>query len=168
MTTFTRTIAFSALLGATMLISPPASMAADSTTPAAPQPAQATMPTNQAAAPTPEATRETVEQRIVSLHASLKITPDEENNWGGVTKVMRKNAAEMDKLVAAKASKDAGSLTAVDDLKSYETFAQAHAHGLKILTSSFETLYKAMPDAQKKIADQVFASFGHHAGSSHS
>jgi protein CpxP len=47
-------------------------------------------------------------------------------------------------------------MTAVDDLKMYQKFAQAHVDGLKNLISSFETLYNSMPDAQKKIADQVF------------
>jgi hypothetical protein len=31
---------------------------------------------------------------------------------------------------------------------------------MKNLRSSFETLYKAMPDDQKKNADSVFQSFG--------
>ena len=47
-------------------------------------------------------------------------------------------------------------MTAVEDLKTYQKFAQAHVDGLKNLISSFDTLYAAMPDAQKKIADEVF------------
>src|SRR5271169_5568794 len=35
---------------------------------------------------------ETVEQRITSLHAALKITPDEETKWNGVAQAMRENA----------------------------------------------------------------------------
>jgi len=167
MSTFSRTLAISALMGATMLASPLVAMAGDSATPAA-QPSQATMPKNRAAAPTPEATRETVEQRITTLHASLKITPDEETNWNGVTKAMRANAAAMDKLVSEKDARSSGSLTAVDDLKTYEKFAQAHVDGLQTLTSSFETLYNGMPAAQKKNADQVFESFGHSTGAAHS
>ena len=46
------------------------------------------------------------------------------------------------------------------DLKTYEKFAQAHVKGLKNLIASFSKLYAAMPDAQKKNADQVFQSFG--------
>jgi len=42
------------------------------------------MPASQAAAPTPEATRETVEYRITTLRAASKITPDEAANWNGV------------------------------------------------------------------------------------
>ena len=51
-------------------------------------------------------------------------------------------------------------MTAVDDLKMYQKFAQAHIDGLKNLIVSFEKLYAAMPDAQKKIADQVFTTSG--------
>ena len=61
MSTFSGTIAISALLGATMLASPLTAIAADSAPSASAQPVQATMPKGQAAAPTPEATRETVE-----------------------------------------------------------------------------------------------------------
>ena len=52
------------------------------------------------------------------------------------------------------------SMTAVEDLKTYQKFAQAHVDGLKNLISAFSTLYDAMPDAQKKIADQVFLTSG--------
>ena len=49
-------------------------------------------------------------------------------------------------------------MTAVGDLKMYQKFAQAHVDGLKNLISSFDKLYAGMPDAQKKIADEVFSS----------
>lgn len=57
--------------------------------------------------------------------------------------------------------KDAAALTAVKYLKTYERFSQAHAAGLKSPTESFEILYKAMPHAQKKIADKVFQDADH-------
>ena len=49
-------------------------------------------------------------------------------------------------------------MTAMDDLQTYATFAQAHVDGLKNLIASFQTLYDAMPAPQKKLADQVFDS----------
>jgi hypothetical protein len=52
----------------------------------------------------------------------------------------------------------------MDDLNTYEKFAQAHVDGLKNLTSSFETLYTAMPDPRKKNADEVFKTSGRAAG----
>jgi protein CpxP len=107
---------------------------------------------------------ESVEERIASLHTALNITPKEEPDWSAVAKAMRDNAATMQKLAADKHAQSPDSATAVDDLKTYEKFAKAHVAGLKSLTSSFEKLYNTMPDAQKKVADQVFQSFGRHDG----
>jgi len=160
MSSVSRKIAMSALLGATMLAAPLAARAADADAPVAAAPVTASV------TGTPHAERETVEQRITSLHASLNITPGEEANWNGVTKAMRDNAAVMDKLVAEKSAMDPATMTAVQDLRTYEKFAHAHMEGLKTLTSSFEILYQAMPDAQRKTADQVFQNFGHEKAAS--
>jgi hypothetical protein len=111
---------------------------------------------------------ETVEQRITSLHTTLGITPAEDAKWNDVAQAMRENAAATQKLVAERTTTAPQGMTAVDDLKGYEKFAQAHVDGLKNLTASFETLYAAMPDPQKKVADRVFQSFGHEAAASHS
>jgi protein CpxP len=153
---FARTVAIAALMGATFLTSPLA------TTRALAQAAASV------AATATETKGETVEQRITNLHTALKITPDEESQWNGVAQAMRENAAAMDKLVATKRTTPPQNITAVDDLKTYQQFAQAHVDGLKNLTSAFSTLYNAMPDAQKKIADQVFLSSGHGTAASHS
>ena len=79
---------------------------------------------------------------------------------------MRDNAAAMAKLAAEKSTVAPHSMTAVQDLTNYEEFAQAHVDGLKNLISSFETLYDAMPDPQKKVADEVFQRFGRRRGGS--
>ena len=102
---------------------------------------------------------ETVEQRITALKTALKITPDQESKWKGVDQAMRDNASMMDKLVQDKRAK-AASMTAVDDLETYQDFTKAHLDGLKNLTSAFKSLYNSMPADQKKNADQVFQSFG--------
>lgn len=155
-----RPVAVAAVLGATLLATPMAVVfAADAPAPA-PQTAS-----GKAAVDTKA---ETVEQRIATLHASLKITPDEEANWTPVAQAMRENAAAMEKLAASKTAKAPQTMTAVEDLKGYEAFAQAHVDGLKNLISSFETLYAAFPDAQKKVADGVFQSFGQKGHASHS
>jgi protein CpxP len=145
-----RSVAIAALLGATFLATPPGT----------------TRALAQAAAPTPvtaaaETKGETVEQRITKLHADLKITPAEETQWNGVAQAMRENATAMDKLVATNRTAPPQNMSAVDDLKVYQQFAQAHVDGLKNLTSAFSTLYDAMPDAQKKVADEVFRTSGH-------
>jgi periplasmic protein CpxP/Spy len=161
-----RTVAIAALLSATTLVSPMTTARADSAATAPIQAAQATP--HQAAAEATETKAETVEQRITDLRASLKITPDEDSKWANVAQAMRENAAAMQKLAAEKTTQPPKDMTAVQDLKNYEKFAQAHVDGLKNLISSFETLYKAMPDSQKKIADEVFQSFGHKGELSHS
>ena len=99
---------------------------------------------------------ETIEQRITTLHAELKITPAQETKWQAVAQVMRDNAASMEKLASDKASQSKTEMTAVEDLQTYQQFAQAHVDGLKKLVSVFETLYDSMPQSQKSVADQVF------------
>jgi protein CpxP len=149
-----RSFALTALLGAALLVTPLAAAHADSVPNTSVRLAQVTEATAQTKA-------ETVEQRITNLHAALKITSDEEANWNGVAQAMRENAAKMEKLSAEKKVQASESMTAVDDLKTYEKFTHAHYDGLKNLISSFETLYTSMPDQQKHVADHVFQSFGH-------
>lgn len=103
---------------------------------------------------------ETVDERIGDLHKSLKITGDEESNWAGVAQVMRDNDAALKVLVTARTAENRAKVSAVEDLKMYEKFAQAHVDGLKNLIGAFETLYATMPDQQKVIADGVFQSVG--------
>jgi hypothetical protein len=96
-----------------------------------------------------------VEARIKSLHAQLKITPDEEQQWSAVAQTMRDNAHAIDQLVQDR-SKQLGHMSAVEDMKSYEAITQAHADEMQKLVPAFEALYDKMPDAQKKRADTVF------------
>jgi protein CpxP len=121
-----------------------------------------TTPSNKppAAAAATSSKPETVEQRITQLKAALKITPDQESKWNAVAQAMRDNAASMEKLVATKRAIAPASMTAVDDLKTYQEFTQARLDGLKNLTSSFKSLYDSMPADQKKNADQVFQGYG--------
>jgi periplasmic protein CpxP/Spy len=158
-----RSFAIAALMGATMLASPLSAARADTVHNAAIQLAQAA-PKTEAGAGATSTKGETVEQRITSLHAALKITPAEDAKWNDVAQAMRENAANIDKVVADSRTTAPQSMSAVDDLKMYQKFAQAHVDGLKNLISSFSSLYDAMPDAQKKIADQVFEA-SHHAAS---
>lgn len=102
---------------------------------------------------------ETVEQRITELKAALKISPQQETKWKAVADAMRQNAGMMEKLVQEKRAK-ASSMTAVDDLETYQDFTKARLDGLKNLTSAFKSLYDSMAADQKKNADQVFQAFG--------
>lgn len=102
---------------------------------------------------------ETVEQRITTLKAALKITPDQEKKWDGVAQAMRDNASRMEKLVAEKRKIPPDKTTAVDDLKTYQDFTEVRLEGLKHLTSAFKSLYDSMTPEQKKNADLVFERF---------
>jgi hypothetical protein len=102
-----------------------------------------------------------VEARIAMLHATLNITPTQEELWKNVTQVMRENAQTMETLTKARADK-ATTMTAVEDLKSYAEITNAHADGLTKFVPAFEALYASMSDAQKAEANTMFR--GHHRG----
>lgn len=102
---------------------------------------------------------ETVDQRIAMLHASLKITSAQETQWSAVAQAMRDSQTTMQRLMAETKAKP-HPLSAVEDLRTYERFTQAHVDGLKNVISSFDILYQAMPAPQKALADQVFYKFG--------
>jgi hypothetical protein len=114
--------------------------------------AQASPPTAPAAKSAPA---NHVEARIGSLHDALRITSAQEPQWQAVAEVMRDNAKTTGALIKERVAK-AKTMTAVDDLHSYEAIADAHAAGLKTLTATFETLYASLSDAQKKSADAEF------------
>ena len=155
---FARSIAIAALMGATMLASPLTAARADTAANAVIQLAQAAAPQNPAATGATEGRGESVEQRITTLHTALKIMPGQEPLWNAVAQAMRENATAMDKIVAQARTTPPQNMTAVEDLKMYQKVAQAHVDGLKNLIASFTTLYSAMPDAQKKLADDVFTA----------
>lgn len=101
-----------------------------------------------------------VEARISDMHGKLKITQEQEEQWTKVAQIMRDNAKSMETLTQAR-MEHAGTMTAVDDLKSYGEMTDAHADGLKKLTPVFATLYDGMSDPQKKEADTLFRHGGH-------
>jgi periplasmic protein CpxP/Spy len=146
----TRSLALASLTGAALLIGsldPVAAQAPDGKTP----PAAAAATSTKA---------ETVEQRITTLKASLKITPDQESKWNAVAQAMRDSASKMEKLVATKRAIPPEKTTAVDDLKTYQEFTEVRLDGLKHLNSAFKSLYDSMPAEQKKNADMVFEKYG--------
>ncbi|HEY5293703.1 MAG TPA: Spy/CpxP family protein refolding chaperone [Burkholderiales bacterium] len=100
-----------------------------------------------------------VEAQIAEMHAKLKITPAQEEQWTKVAAVMRENAKSLDGITRSRLE-HAKTMTAVDDLKSYAEITEAHLDGIKRLTPVFAALYADMPDAQKKEADAVFRRVG--------
>ena len=126
---------------ATLAGIPPAAVAQTSSTPAP------------AAKAAPTVSR--VESRIKSMHSALHITAAQEPQWQAFAEVMRDNAKTTGALIQERMAK-ANTMNAVDDLRAYGAIADAHAAGLKKLTSSFETLYNSLSDTQKKDADTLF------------
>jgi len=156
--TVTRALTTATVLGAIALAGPVA-LAADATDAAAPA-----VVATPAAAPTAKAARiDHIDQRIVSLHDKLRITPAQEAQWTVVAQAMRDNAKTMDGLIKERAA-GAKTMTAIDDLVSYEKLAAAHEAGLKAFIPVFQTLYDALASDQKKSADAVFRDHGPHAG----
>ena len=100
-----------------------------------------------------------VEARIKDMHAKLKITQAQEDQWTKVAQMMRDNAKSMNVLTQAR-FEHAKTMTAIDDLKSYGEITDAHADGIKKFTPVFATLYGSMSDAQKKEADALFRNAG--------
>ncbi|HWX81536.1 MAG TPA: Spy/CpxP family protein refolding chaperone [Steroidobacteraceae bacterium] len=96
-----------------------------------------------------------VEQRIMELHAQLKITPSEEAQWVQVAVTMRENARDLDQVID-KRDATVASATAIDNLYSYADIAHAHANGVRKLAGAFSGLYAVMTESQKKLADVVF------------
>jgi acyl-coenzyme A synthetase/AMP-(fatty) acid ligase len=96
-----------------------------------------------------------VEARITDMHAKLKITQAQEDQWAKVAQVMRDNEKTIEPLIKARTA-NAKTMTAVGDLKSYGEITDAHADGIKKFTPVFATLYDSMSDAQKKEADVLF------------
>jgi len=102
-----------------------------------------------------------VEDRIKDLHQKLHIRADQAEQWNAFASVMRENAGTIRALLVTK-SQNTASMSAVDDLRSYQDVAKAHVDGLARLIPSFEALYATMSDHQKKTADIVFAQHSSH------
>jgi len=150
---------FAPVAVAALLSLPAAAWAQSSQSPAP----QAATPPPPAAAASPMAdhpvsgknAEERVENRIKELHAQLRITPAEEPQWNEFAQVMRENARDMDQAFMQRAQQFP-TMNAVQNMQSYEQISEQHAQRVQKLVPAFQTLYDAMPDQQKRLADQVF------------
>lgn len=102
-----------------------------------------------------------IEAHIKHLHDKLKITAEQETQWQAVADTMRDNEKAIHALIAERHAQ-VKTLSAVDDLESYEKIADQHTEGLKKLIPAFKDLYATMSDAQKKNADTVFGRYEGH------
>lgn len=150
-----------ALTGALMAGTPSLTRAED-----APVPTTQTAMTNVSTAKVLDkaTTKDRVEKRIATLHTKLMISKEQETNWSGVADAMRANEEATNALIIERHN-NAATMSAIDDLKSYEAIAKAHVDGLDKVIVAFEPLYDSMSDDQKKNADNVFGKFeGHRNG----
>jgi len=143
------TLAAAAVLGGGLAVHAPVAFAQSSSSGTPPADATAAAPST--AAPSDAA----VEARIKRLHAQLKITPDQEDQWNAMAQIMRDNAGKLSSLIQQRA-KNGRSMSAVDNPRTYEAITAAQEDGLKDILPSFEKLYDSMSDTQKKTADAVF------------
>jgi periplasmic protein CpxP/Spy len=95
------------------------------------------------------------EMRIKQLHDQLQITPAQETQWGAGAQAMRDDATAMQSVIA-KRRQNRSTMTAVDDLRSYQEVTETHVAGLQKLIPAFQALYDSMSADQKKNADTVF------------
>jgi len=149
---------FASTAAAALLFLPVAALAQSSPTPAAAPQVAPPPALSSPIAGHPVAGRnaeERVERRITELRAQLRITPAEQQQWDQFAGVMRENARDMDQIFIQRAQQ-LGSMTALQNMQSYEQLADAHAQHLQKLVAAFQSLYEAMPDQQKQLADQVF------------
>jgi periplasmic protein CpxP/Spy len=98
-----------------------------------------------------------VDRRITELHTKLQITPAQGQKWDQFAQVMRDNAKAMDQLYADRAQK-LSSMTAVDNMQSFQTIEQARMQGMQKLVPAFQTVYDSLSDQQKQAADALFRS----------
>jgi periplasmic protein CpxP/Spy len=144
---------------AALLFLPAAALAQSSPSPAP----QGAAPPSSAASTSPIAghpvagknAEERVEHRIRELHAQLHITPAEEAQWNQFAEVMRENARDMDQAYMQRAQQFE-TMSAVQNMQSYEQLAEAHAQHVQKLVPAFQNLYDSMTAQQKQVADQVF------------
>lgn len=104
-----------------------------------------------------------VEQRITDLHAKLKITAAQDEQWNKFADVMRDNGRTMGELYKQRMDQEK-TISALDDMKQYQQITQAHADGTKHLVDAFEPLYASLSPEQKKLADATFHQPSHQPG----
>ncbi len=122
--------------------------------PVTPPPAASASPLATQPAPGNNA-EQRVETHIKQLHAQLRITPAEQPQWDRFAQVMRENARDMDQAFMQRAQQYP-TMTAVQNMQSYQQIAEAHAQHLQKLVPAFDNLYNAMPEQQQRLTDQVF------------
>ena len=124
---------------------------------------QASIPNTVPQASTPktrlgQAEAASVEKHIATLHRQLQITPAQEPLWRSLAGAMRDSVLQLD-IVYAERKRDYGTMSAVDDLKSYGMVQQVHARNVQSLIEPFQRLYDSFDASQKRAADETLRNF---------
>ncbi len=114
-----------------------------------------------ATAPPQQTEQQAADQRIQTLQAALQITPPQMAQWNSFAGAMRDNAAATDALFRNRAA-GAATMNALDNMKSYAAVARSYADNTQKLSDAFGTLYAALSDAQKQVADRLFRQQAEH------
>lgn len=99
-----------------------------------------------------------VDARAAELEQKLKVTPQQKPQWDKVVAVMRGNAETIEDVINHR-RQNAGKMTALEDMRSYQTLSEKHAQGMDNLVDVFEPFYQTLTPEQKKIADEEFTSY---------
>jgi periplasmic protein CpxP/Spy len=144
-------------LGAGLMLQPSLSLAQGAAPTAAPSSPAIPSATQPAAPMRTGAARSDaqIDAHLKQLHTQLKITAAEEQQWNSFAQIVRDNEHQISGLLEQR-RQNAKTMSALDNLTSYQQITQAHADGLAKLVPAFDQLYSKMPDAQKKVADNVF------------
>ena len=120
------------------------------------------VPAAMSATAMPEQTeQQAAEQRIQTLQAALQIAPPQMAQWTSFAQAMRDNAAATDTLFRSRAA-NAATMNALDNMKSYAAVARSYADNTQKLSDAFASLYAALSDAQKQVADRLFRQQAEH------
>jgi hypothetical protein len=111
-------------------------------------------------------TQAAVVQHIAELRARLHITPRQSQQWDQFAQVVRDDAKALDDLYWQRASQ-LGSMSAVQNLRSWERIEEARLQQMQNLLPAFQTLYDALSDQQKVEADRYFQHRSARAGPHH-
>jgi LTXXQ motif family protein len=105
-----------------------------------------------------------VEGRIAFLKAELKITDAQAPQFDRVAQAMRENAQQRHQLFEQYRANRDKPQTAVERLEARVQFGQLRAQQEQRFLAAFKPLYDSLSDEQKKTADELMASRGHHHG----
>jgi hypothetical protein len=122
------------------------------TAPANPQQTWPSSPATSAPLPSPQAA---ADQRINALQTQLRITTAQMPQWSAFAQAMRDNAASTDTLFRQRAG-TTGSMTALENMKSYAQIARAYADNTEALAQAFEILYGVLTPEQQQTIDTLF------------